>query len=339
MTIATAPGKIILFGEHAVVYGRSAIAVPLSQVRAQAIVTDGSPDGQVHLMAPDLGQVFALHEADEENALAAAVRQVQRAAGLATLPPLTITVSSQIPIASGLGSGAAITVAIIRALAGHLGLVELLENTAVSELTFQVEKLYHGTPSGIDNTVIAFEQPVYFQRAQPQNRIEPFAVATPLRLIVADTGISSSTRQVVADVGQQWQTNRQAFEDIFDQCGAITDQARQALQAGAMVRLGQLMTKNHALLRKMTVSSLELEQLVETAVAAGAWGAKLSGAGRGGNMIAIAPEWYEDTVRQALLAAGARHVLTTEVATNVAPNVATNVAHDQNLQTHLSSEA
>ena len=314
MTTATAPGKIILFGEHAVVYGRPAIAAPLSQIRAQAAVEAGSTDGSVRLLAPDLGQAFALHEAAEENALAAAVRQLQRAAGIDQLPPLTITVSSQIPIASGLGSGAAITAAIIRALALHLGLAEFVGNTAVSDLTYEVEKIYHGTPSGIDNTVVAYEQPVYFQRGQPHNRIEPFAVARPLRLIVADTGVSSSTRQVVEDVRHRWQIDRQAFEDLFDQCGSIAERARQALQAGDMVRIGQLMMKNHALLRTMTVSSTELERLVETAVAAGAWGAKLSGAGRGGNMIAIAPEWHEETVRQALLAAGARHVLTTTVS-------------------------
>jgi mevalonate kinase len=314
MTIATAPGKIILFGEHAVVYGRPAIAAPLSQVRARAVVSDGSSDGSVRLIAPDLGQALALHEADEENALAAAVRQLQQAAGINKLPPLTITVSSQIPIASGLGSGAAITAAIIRALAQHLGLVEFIGNTAVSDLTYEVEKIYHGTPSGIDNTVVAFEQSVYFQRGQPHNRIEPFTVARPLRLIVADTGVSSSTRQVVADVRRQWQANRQTFDDLFDQCGTITDHARQALQAGDIVRIGRLMTKNHALLRTMTVSSIELERLVETAVTAGAWGAKLSGAGRGGNMIAIAPEWHEETVRQALLTAGARHVIMTTIS-------------------------
>jgi mevalonate kinase len=314
MTIATAPGKIILFGEHAVVYGRPAIAAPLSQVRARAVVSDGSADGSVRLIVPDLGQAFSLHEADEENALAAAVRQLQRAAQIDDLPPLTITVSSQIPIASGLGSGAAITAAIIRALAQHLGLAEFAENSAVSDLTYEVEKIYHGTPSGIDNTVVAFEQPVYFQRGQPRNRIEPFAVTRPLRLIVADTGVSSSTRQVVADVRRQWQANRQTFDDLFDRCGAITGQARHALQLGDLVRIGHLMTQNQALLQAMTVSAPELERLIETAVAAGAWGAKLSGAGRGGNMIAITPEWHEETIRQALLAAGARHVITTTVS-------------------------
>jgi mevalonate kinase len=313
MTIATAPGKIILFGEHAVVYGRPAIAAPLSQVRARAVVSDGSADGSVRLIVPDLGQAIALHEADEENALAAAVRQLQRAAQIDRLPPLTITVSSQIPIASGLGSGAAITAAIIRAMAQHLGLAEFVENSAVSDLTYEVEKIYHGTPSGIDNTVVAFEQPVYFQRGQARNRIEPFAVTRPLRLIVADTGVSSSTRQVVADVRRQWQANRQQFDDLFDRCGAIAEQARHALQLGDLVRLGHLMTQNQALLQTMTVSSPELERLIATAVAAGAWGAKLSGAGRGGNMIAITPEWHEETVRQALLAAGARHVITTTI--------------------------
>ena len=313
MTTATAPGKIILFGEHAVVYGQPAIAAPISQVRATAVIQD-SPTPGIRIIAPDLGHSILLNDADPHDAIAAIIHQLKTAAHLQTLPDLTITVSSQIPIASGLGSGAAITAAVIRALAAHLGLSHLLSDAWVSAQTYEIEKIHHGTPSGIDNTVVAYERPVYFQRQQPHNLVEPFIVGKPLRLLVADSGIRSSTKDVVGDVRQQWQAAPQRFTAIFSACGRITACARQAIEVGDTVQIGQLMTENHALLQQMTVSSAALDGLVEAALAAGALGAKLSGAGRGGNMLAlVADEERETAVYDALLAAGAKNILTTTI--------------------------
>ena len=313
MTTATAPGKIILFGEHAVVYGQPAIAAPVSQLRATAVIQN-SPSPDIRIIAPDLGSNMLLREADADNAVAAVVYQFQAAARLKELPNLTITVSSQIPIASGLGSGAAITAAIIRALAAHLGLSHLLSDEWVSEQTYEIEKIHHGTPSGIDNTVVAYERPVYFVRQQPRNRIEPFAVAEPLCLLVADTGVRSSTKDVVGDVRRQWEIDPQTFNAIFEGCGQITDTARQAIEAGDVAQVGRLMTENHALLQEMTVSAPKLDELVESALGAGALGAKLSGAGRGGNMIALVDDERETAVHAALLSAGAKNILTTTIA-------------------------
>ena len=312
MVQATAPGKVILFGEHAVVYGRPAIAVPVTQVRATAIVTAG-PAGCARLVAPDLGIDVLLEEAGAEEPLVAAVRQVQQAAGLAHLPDFTLTVRSAIPIASGLGSGAAITAAVIRALATYLKRSDLLSNERVSALTYEVEKIHHGTPSGIDNTVVAFEQPVYFVRRQPQNYVETFRVAAPLRLLIGDTGVRSSTKAVVMDLRRQWEADPPRFEAFFDGCGRITEAARAAIEGGDVAKIGHLMTENQALLQAMSVSSPELDQLVTAATEAGALGAKLSGAGRGGNMIALITTEAETAVRQALWAAGARAVFTTVI--------------------------
>lgn len=313
MTQATAPGKVILFGEHAVVYGRPAIAIPVTQVRARAIVEANEAGEETRLLAPDLGMELSLSQAPLENPLAAAIRQLQTATGLHPWPPLTVTVTSQIPIASGLGSGAAITAAIIRAAAHHLGLGHLATNEWISDLTYEVEKIHHGTPSGIDNTVVAFEQPVYFMRRQPQNLIEPFKVARPLRLLIADTGISSSTRVVVEDVRRRWQADAVRFEALFDGCGRIAEAARKAIEKGALAEVGRLMTENQALLREMTVSSPALDQLVTAALEADALGAKLSGAGRGGNIIALVTPETETAVGQALHAAGAYSLITTIV--------------------------
>jgi mevalonate kinase len=312
MVKATAPGKVILFGEHAVVYGRPAIAVPLSLVRATAVIQPHSQQ-EVRLLAPDLSIDTTLAAADDQDALALAVRQVQTAAGLDHLPPMKITVTSDIPIASGLGSGASITAAIIRALVAQLGLTHLATNQWISQLTYEVEKVYHGTPSGIDNTVVAYEQPVYFVRRSPQNIIETFVPAKPLRLLVADTGISSSTKSVVAGVRRAWQADPGRFEKIFDGCAEVALAGRAAVQAGDLPAVGRLMIRNQALLVEMTVSSRELDHLVQVAIDAGALGAKLSGGGRGGNMIALVTAQSEESVYEALAAAGARAILRNQI--------------------------
>ncbi len=310
MIEATAPGKVILFGEHAVVYGRPALAAPVTQLRARAVVEVGDgPD--VRLVAPDLGRATTLAAARDTNPLAATVRLVERRAGRPLPPGLSLSVSSAIPIASGLGSGAAIAVAVIRALDAYYGLG--LSREAVSALAYETERLHHGTPSGIDNTVIAFEQPVYFVRRQPQNQIETFSPARPLRLVIADTGVRSATKDVVGDVGRRRQADPARFEAIFDACGRLAEAGRAALAAGDLAAVGRLMNENHEQLVAMTVSSAALDRLCDAARAAGALGAKLSGAGRGGNLIALVEAASETAVCDRLLAAGAARLFSSDV--------------------------
>lgn len=313
-TTATAPGKVILFGEHAVVYGRPAIAAPVSQVRATAVVEpiDG-PD--VLLTAPDLGIEQWLSAAPLDDALATPVRLLTSMAGDRSLSGFRLTVSSGIPIASGLGSGAAIAVAILRAVGSHLGLTEQLPPEVISGLAYEVEKVHHGTPSGIDNTVITYEQPVFFRRAEPRPHIEVFRPHPSLGLLIGDTGVRSATRDVVGDVRRQWLAAPAAFERIFDACGAIAVEARDAIVTGDAVRLGELMNENQRWLEAMTVSSAELDALINAASSAGALGAKLSGGGRGGNMIALVTPEMETAVRERLLAAGAVRVLASGLGT------------------------
>ncbi len=308
MVTATAPGKIILFGEHAVVYGRPAIASPLAQIRATATIEPAAGE-TIFLSAPDLNLATPLDTNQTDDAIAMAVRAVQTAAGVERLPGMQITVTSQIPIASGLGSGAAITAAIVRALADFLGHGQLATPAWVSALTYEVEKIHHGTPSGIDNTVVTHEQPVYFVRREPDNLIETFRVQRPLHLLIGDTGVSSSTKIAVGDVRKQWLAEPERFEKLFDACGEIAIAARAAIEAGDLTKIGALMNQNHLVLREMTVSSIELDNLVQSAQNAGALGAKLSGGGRGGNMIALVTEETETAVRAALYTTGARNVL------------------------------
>ena len=305
---ASAPGKAILFGEHAVVYGQPAIAVPVTQVQATVTIEPAPPGSGLTVVAPDLGTRCSLSAAPENEPLAAAARLT-----LVHLsnrePDAALTVTSTIPIASGLGSGTAVSTALVRALASFLG--HRLDPAQVSALVFEVEKIHHGTPSGIDNTVVAYAQPVYFERGCP---VERLSVHTPFTLLIGDTGVRSPTKEAVERVQRGRQRNPARCDALFDQIGEVVIEARRAIESGRVDRLGPLMDDNHELLIGLGVSSRKLDDLVEAARFAGALGAKLSGAGRGGNMIALVEDDLVDQVAEALEEAGAVRVLATQVA-------------------------
>ena len=307
MTTGSAPGKIILFGEHAVVYGRPAIAAPVSQLAATATVMAAEPGNGCVLDLSDIGETVPVTGESAMQPLALVTRLTLDALAMAT-PDWRIVLRSTIPVSSGLGSGAAAATAIVRAIAAAAG--HALTPAEISTLVFESERLFHGTPSGIDNTVIAYEQPVWFVRGQSP---EPFVIAQPVTLVIGDTGIASPTSVTVGDVRRGWQAEPQRYETIFDAVGRIVYAARDAVQSGDVAALGRLMDENHALLHEMGVSSVELDRLCAAARQAGALGAKLSGGGRGGNMIALAREAEVESVEQALTAGGARRVVTTVV--------------------------
>ena len=308
--LASAPGKAILFGEHAVVYGRPAIAVPVTQVQVKvSILADPlGPPGRVHIQAPDIELENDLDNLPADDPIALAVLGVMRALAADHLPALHLRVSSTIPVAAGLGSGAAVSVAILRALSAFLG--HPLPNETVSELAFEVEKRHHGTPSGIDNTVVTYARPIFFTRGQPFEILQP---AEAIILIIADSGLKSPTRLAVAGVREAWQADPDRYEALFDAIGQVSQRARQLITGGPVLALGPLMTENHHLLQQVGVSSAELDFLVETALQAGAAGAKLSGAGRGGNMIALAGAENVEKISTALARAGAKRVIISRV--------------------------
>ncbi len=312
MTVATAPGKIILLGEHAVVYGRPAIAVPVQQVRATAEVVNLSqaPPGEVRIEAPDVHFSAWLRDTPPTHPLRLLLRLCLEELRLKEFPALGLRVTSTIPVAAGMGSGAAVSVAIIRAIGQHFG--RPIPVGRQSALAFEVEKLYHGTPSGIDNTVIAFERPVHYARGQPA---ATFRIAKPFHLVIADSGQPSPTAHAVAQVRQQWERQPERYEALFDAIGQTTESACRAIQEGRVADLGPLMDHNQALLEAMRLTTPLLRKLMEAARAAGALGAKLSGAGLGGNMIALAMPDRIAAIETALRAAGAVRSLHTEVRT------------------------
>jgi mevalonate kinase len=306
---ASAPGKVILFGEHAVVYGEPAIAVPVTQVAATATVEPASPGDGLSLIAADLGTRSNLAAAPERDPLAAAAHLTLSHLSTA-VPDATLTIRSTIPIASGLGSGAAVSTALARALAGFLG--HSLSAAEVSDLVFEVERIHHGTPSGIDNTVIAYEQPVYFVRGESSGPVL-ISVGAPFTLLIADTGLPSLTRCLVGRVRGEWQRNPTRYQALFKSIGDIVRDARRRIESGEVDSLGPLMNENHAILTELGVSSAILDGLVGAAQAAGASGAKLSGAGQGGSMLALVNDETAHNVAAALMTAGAVGVIHTTV--------------------------
>ena len=268
MTKSSTPGKIILFGEHAVVYGRPALAVPVTQVHADVDVSDALRPG-IWIDAPDVELHAELNTLASDHPIASVIHNFLFLARVSPFPNLEINISSTIPVASGLGSGAAVTVALTRALSSHLKYE--MTDEEVNAFTYEIEKLYHGTPSGIDNTVVTYAKPVYFVKGQP---IETFRVGKPFTIVIGDTGISAPTKESVSAVRRSWLNDKARWESVFDKVTEISFTARRAIEQGHWRMLGELMNENHKLLQEMTVSSPALDTLVSTACEAGAHGAK-----------------------------------------------------------------
>jgi mevalonate kinase len=302
---ASACAKIILLGEHAVVYGRPAVALPLPEIRARAeFIQESSP---FTLDAPQIGVNARLDELSPNNAMVQVLRIVSSRLG-GSLPAGRLRVLSDIPVAAGLGSGAAVTTAIVRVLAAALD--RPLTPQQISDIVFEGERVFHGTPSGIDNTVIGLERPVLFVSGSPP---EALALGGSFDFVVADSGDRCETRVAVESVRQSWWRDPPGMEKLFDEVGECVGLAVEALRVGSLADLGRLMNRNQELLQAIGVSTPLLGRLVAAARDAGALGAKLSGAGMGGSMIALAPPGGSPAIVQSVRAGGAAWVRTATV--------------------------
>jgi mevalonate kinase len=248
-----------------------------------------------------------LTNAPGDEPLAVVARLALSEAGLEE-PAWQIAVTSTIPVASGLGSGAAVSAALARAVLNHAGAPA--DPATISRIVYAAEELHHGTPSGIDNTVIAYERPIWFVKGAP---IEDFHAGARLTFVIADSGIAAPTKATISDVRSGWQLDAQRYEGYFDAIGNIVTRAREAMERGDRHDLGLLFDRNQTILERMGVSSPQLELLLDAARHAGALGAKLSGGGRGGNVIALVEPGAAETVKEAFLAAGAHSTIVTTI--------------------------
>lgn len=295
--MGTGFGKVVIAGEHAVVYGRHAIAAPVP-LAIKALVDD-SQEG-VELVIPSWGVEYQLtRDRDKRRSFERSAGVIFDRLGLADRA-MRIEVFPEVPRGMGLGGSAAMAVAIVRALDKHfrLGLTE----AEVNALAFESEKEAHGRPSGLDNTVASYGRPIVFRPGDPP-LVETLQVGVDIPFLVALSGEEGLTAKTVGRVRAAWKQNGKLYERIFDEIDTLTLQSVSAIADGDLQRLGELMNINHGLLNALQVSTPALEQMVDIARRAGALGAKLTGGGGGGSILVLA-DGNEEAVAAELKKAG-----------------------------------
>jgi mevalonate kinase len=282
--------------------------------RVSILARPNAPTDDSLVVAPSIGLKANLTSLTNNHPIREAIRLVLVQLNVDHLPVCEIQIHSSIPPAAGLGSSASTSVALIRAISTFLG--HPFSDEVNSQIAFEVEKIHHGNPSGIDNSVIAFEKAINFVKGTP---IEFLEIKSPFTLVIADTGIKSSTGKVVSELRERYEANPSFYQPRMDRIGEITTEARKMLDTGDLPRLGKLLSENHQVLKEIGVSCNMLDHLVETALSQGALGAKLSGGGQGGNMLAIVRPEDADLLSGRLRAAGAVNTVITRVPFRVTP--------------------
>ncbi|MET3558129.1 mevalonate kinase [Streptococcus rupicaprae] len=301
-----ASGKIILMGEHAVVYGKPAIALPFAGVEVQTTVTEKSGDLSVNCAFYD-GLVHEMPKVYES--LKHAIRFSLYRLGVSQNPPIHVEITSTIPAERGMGSSAAVAVSVARALFAFYE--QELTDQELWEIAQSSERIAHGNPSGVDVTTISREQPVYYVKDQP---FEVLSLDFPAYLVVADTGRIGHTLEAVQHVADWIEVENQGSASLafspqghIEALGQLVKESQQALVDKNVAGLGHLMDQAQAYLVDLRVSDSQLDHLILVARQAGALGAKLTGGGRGGCMIAlVADRQQAEKLMQALETAGAK---------------------------------
>lgn len=297
MTRGIASGKVILFGEHAVVYGVPALAVGIERGASAESANANASASTLHVREWNVTVDDAAGRDDgSERAplarafgdLILATRDAQRAAGQAPVGVVSLDASADLPPGGGLGCSAALGVAVARALDPSAA------DEAIAARVMAWERVFHGNPSGIDAAVSALGGCVFFQRdvttadaPARQDRIERVRVPAPMNLCIGHSGQSSSTKSMVEAVARMRDRRPETTQKTFDAIHTLVKNARLAIEDGDLRAVGQLLDLNQMLLSGLFVSTPEIEQMCGTARSAGAVGAKLTGAGGGGCVVAL----------------------------------------------------
>lgn len=305
--MASAPAKTILFGEHFVVYGEPAVVLALDK-RAQASAELRS-DPRIHINSIDLGlSGFFIEEHFQEERGGSQARTRLEPTRIAIQKVLDLSrkgvgvdveIRSSIPVAAGLGSSAAVAAAVAAAVGQLLG-VEL-SREEIFRITYEAERFVHGTPSGIDPAISTYGGVLLFYK---ERGFTPLDVEMDIPLVIGNTGVERSTGEWVGVVRQRRERYPSIIDPVIKTGGEVALRAVEALKTGDLHALGELMNINHALLYAVGVSNEPLEKLVYAARKAGALGAKLTGAGGGGCMIALSLPDRLEQVANAIERAG-----------------------------------
>ena len=292
-------GKAILFGEHFVVEGNHGIVSAL----------DLATIAEVRRISGSEVKVNDRREGSKgysESKLAQQKESIERTMSFLGLNSkenaVEITLSGNLPGFSGIGASAASCVAIVRALNGEFNLQ--LSDEKINAAAFEAEKAYQGKPSGIDNTAATYGGLLWYKRGEPP-AIERMKIRAPVEIVMGNTGIVADTAKVVLEVVERKKANPEKYNPIYENAEKLAFEARKALEEFELEKVGKLMDENHKLLQEIDVSCRELNELVEIAKKHGALGAKLTGGGRGGCMIALTPgKELQERVAKATESAG-----------------------------------
>jgi len=294
-----AHGKLILTGEHAVVYGKPAIAIPFP-LRVKAIVTENA--GEISIAS----SIYTGRLEGMPDKMLGIVRCINRCLELCNQAKegIHIELESELPMGRGLGSSAAAATAIVRAVFNFFQ--KPLSQEGLYSLVEIAEKYTHGNPSGIDMRTVANDEAIFYQKSQG---VSSLAAAKPFYIVVADSGEIGDTKIAVEHVKELRQQRPDVINQIIDEIEVIAWKAREAILTGDSALLGSLLLRNHENLKKLEVSNAMLDHLVDTAMRAGALGAKLTGGGLGGCIIALTKDMTDaGIVGEALLKGGAKRV-------------------------------
>lgn len=299
-----AHSKAILLGEHSVVYGAPAIAIP---VEALGVHAWANPRADGLYLESDLYTGDRCETEHQTGPVRAAVAASLEATGQPGAG-VSVRLHSTIPFARGLGSSAAVGAAIGRAIASMAG--RELDPEQLNTIIQAAETVAHGKPSGLDARTVVADSPIRFQSGE----VSAISVGGEFDFVIADTGVTGSTAEAVESVRVQREAEPGRVEGIISQLAALADAAVGDLTSGAKTALGEKISAVHGLLASIRVSSPLLDSLVAEANAAGALGAKLTGGGLGGCIMALAPSGtHAEQIREALYRAGAVHTWHTKV--------------------------
>ncbi len=289
-------GKVILFGEHFVVHGIPAIVCAL-HYKTTAVVEKGDRPG-VELI-DNRPAAEGYKEAKKEHSWEA-INLILKKMGIPADTPLRITLNGDLFAASGVGASAAFCTAIARALNDYYGMG--LDDDGINEIAHEGEKGFHGNPSGVDDTASTYGGFLWFKKGDPRPHVEKIDVPGPLYIVMGNSGTVANTKKAVALVREGKENNPEKFNPIFKRAEELVSEAREALEKYDLERVGELMNENHSLLRDMGLSTDVLEKMVSTAIQNGALGAKITGGGLGGYMVALVRDEEEQKrVENALL--------------------------------------